>query len=49
MQTGGYASYAVGVLPVHIGDRIRVWLYSPESPGMVFIDDASFTLDTGPH
>jgi len=27
------------------GDIIRVWMYSPATPGYVVIDDAALTLD----
>jgi len=47
VQTGGYAPYAIGRF-LRAGDAVRVWLYSPASPGNVFIDDASLAVDTGP-
>jgi hypothetical protein len=45
--TGGYEQYRIGLF-LRAGDTIRVWVYSPASSGRVFVDDASFAIDTGP-
>jgi len=36
---GAYAAYTMS-FPARAGDQIRVWLYSPASPGAAVIDDA---------
>jgi hypothetical protein len=43
---GNYGTmYSIGFKAV-AGDTIRVWMYSPASPGYVVIDDVSMTFDT---
>jgi hypothetical protein len=43
---GNYGTmYSIGFNAV-AGDTIRVWMYSPASPGYVVIDDVSLTFDT---
>jgi hypothetical protein len=39
-----YGSYTMG-FAASAGDVIRVWMYSPATPGSVVIDDASLTLN----
>ena len=46
-HVAGYYQDGVGVL-AKAGDTIRVWMYSPATPGSVLIDDASLVIDTGP-
>jgi hypothetical protein len=41
---GDYAEYTMP-FSAHAGDTIRVWMYSPPTPGYVVIDDVSLTLD----
>jgi hypothetical protein len=45
----GFGNYGVTPLRVPVsaraGDIIRVWMYSPATPGYVVIDDAALTLD----
>jgi hypothetical protein len=45
----GFGNYGVTPLRVPMsaraGDIIRVWMYSPATPGYVVIDDAALTLD----
>src|SRR5215467_2703063 len=41
---GDYAEYTLP-FSAHAGDTIRVWMYSPPTPGYVVIDDASLMLD----
>jgi hypothetical protein len=41
---GDYAEYTLP-FSAHAGDTIRVWMYSPPTPGYVVIDDVSLTLD----
>jgi hypothetical protein len=43
-QFGDYAEYTLP-FSAHAGDTIRVWMYSPPTPGYVVIDDVSLTLD----
>jgi hypothetical protein len=43
-QFGDYAEYTMP-FSAHAGDTIRVWMYSPPTPGYVVIDDVSLTLD----
>jgi hypothetical protein len=43
-QFGDYAEYTMP-FNAHAGDTIRVWMYSPPTPGYVVIDDVSLTLD----
>ena len=38
-NAGTYAAYTLS-FAARAGDRIRVWLYSPASPGAAVIDDA---------
>jgi len=47
VQVRAFADYAEYVLPfaAQAGDTIRVWMYSPPTPGYVVIDDVSLTLD----
>ena len=41
---GDYAEYTMP-FSAHAGDTIRVWMYSPPTPGYIVIDDVSLTLD----
>jgi len=41
---GDYAEYTMP-FSAHAGDTIRVWMYSPPTPGYVVIDDVRLTLD----
>ena len=47
-----FGNYGVDPLqigfPAHAGDVIRVWMYSPATPGFVVIDDARLARDVGP-
>jgi hypothetical protein len=43
-QFGDYAEYTMP-FSAQAGDTIRVWMYSPPTPGYVVIDDVSLTLD----
>ena len=43
---GGYQPYQMGFF-ARAGDAIRVWMYSPSTPGFVAIDDASLVVYTG--
>jgi len=45
---GGYQPYVFGFY-ARAGDAIRVWMYSPATPGFVTIDDVSLAIDHGPH
>jgi hypothetical protein len=45
---GGYQPYVFGFF-ARAGDVIRVWMYSPATPGFVTIDDVSLAIDHGPH
>jgi hypothetical protein len=47
VKEGGYQPYVFG-LYLNAGDRIRVWMYSPATPGSVTIDDASLEVYRGP-
>jgi hypothetical protein len=39
---GAFGSHSMGLF-AHAGDTIRVWMYSPATPGWVVIDDVSLT------
>jgi hypothetical protein len=41
---GDYARYEM-TFTANAGDVIRVWMYSPATPGYVVIDDAALTTD----
>jgi hypothetical protein len=43
VRTSGYGTAYSMSFAAHAGDTIRVWLYSPASPGSAVIDDASLT------
>ena len=43
---GNYTRYTL-VFTAAAGDTIRVWMYSPASPGYLVIDDASLTVGRG--
>ena len=47
VAVGGYQRWAIGFL-ANAGDTVRVWMYSPNTPGAVVIDDASLTIYNGP-
>jgi hypothetical protein len=40
----GYGEPYVMTFPAVAGDIIRVWMYSPATPGYVVIDDVSLTV-----
>jgi hypothetical protein len=47
VEASGFGNYQPYTIPfrARAGDVVRVWMYSPEIPGYVVIDDVSLTLD----
>jgi hypothetical protein len=46
VKVGGFGNYGapyVMTFPASQGETIRVWMYSPATPGYVVVDDATLT------